>query len=491
MQLKIRANSSNPSAAPGEERVFEQFPVVIGRAPGCTLVLPDENKYVSSQHAQISLANGTLTLTDTSANGTYINKTSTPIGRGNSTPLSNGDVLSMGEFDLQITIETYQGSAPTPLDDPFGDIPAATPVAPIAGDPFGDIAAPGKPAATADDPFAGLEDVAAPGLSSLQSDEHIDRLEGIGIGPSAWETESDAIPQDPFDALDPTPTATPGGDFGGESFQQPAAPHPPTAAPPAAASDDDDWAGWIGSLPSADTPPAPQPAAQPAAHAAPPSAASLPTIANPNITAAAPVASGSDEALNALLRTAGLNPAEFSAIDRAALGTHIGGILKKSTQSMMLLLRSRDEIKNAMRADVTLLGAKGNSPLQFSLTAEDALKKLLTPSPTSGFSDANKAIDKGLQDIKIHQLAMLEAMRSALQIALSHFDPDTLQQRTRDSSPLASTIPLAREAKLWEQFQARYNDIKRETVDDFSDLFGKELRKAYEKSVNELKRNTE
>ena len=158
---------------------------------------------------------------------------------------------------------------------------------------------------------------------------------------------------------------------------------------------------------------------------------------------------------------------------------------------MMLLLRSRDEIKNAMRADVTLLGAKGNSPLQFSITPEDALRKLLTPSPASGFADSNKALEKGLNDIKIHQLAMLEAMRAALQIALSHFDPESIAERVRDTSPLASSLPLAREAKLWEQFQSRYNEIRREAVDDFSDLFGRELRKAYEKSVEDFKRQSD
>ena len=108
------------------------------------------------------------------------------------------------------------------------------------------------------------------------------------------------------------------------------------------------------------------------------------------------------------------------------------------------------------------------------------------PSETTGFESAEKAIEKGLQDIKIHQLAMLEAMRSALQIAMSQFDPASLEQYAKNNHPVTSNLPLASKAKLWELFQARYSEIKREAVDDFSDLFGRELRKAYEHSVGQL-----
>ena len=187
------------------------------------------------------------------------------------------------------------------------------------------------------------------------------------------------------------------------------------------------------------------------------------------------------------MASAGLDPQNFTTVNKQELAGHIGRILNRSTQSMMLLLRSRDEIKNAMRTEVTLLAPQGNNPLKFSISVEQALESLLTPSSNNGFTDGEKAIDKGLEDIKIHQLAMLEAMRSALQIALSHFDPEVIEQHSKENNPLASSLPLAKEAKLWEHFHSRFNAIKRETVDDFSDLFGRELRKAYEKTVEELK----
>ncbi|MEM7257307.1 MAG: type VI secretion system-associated FHA domain protein TagH [Pseudomonadota bacterium] len=447
MFLQITARSSNSAAPVAQEHSFESFPVTIGRSPDCEVTLPDDNKYVSSRHAEISLADNALFITDTSANGTFINGAAAPIGRGTRSPLNDGDTLSMGEFTLQVTIQLPVQPAAVASDDPFADIPTNLP-------------SQAKAQGTAhDDPFAGLENITPADNSPAKTDDHIDRLEDIGIGPSAWDSQP---VDDPF-------TTSPVGSANSSNSG-------------AAAADDDDWAGWVGSLPSDPAPPPP-------AGKAPSASTNAASPAADNAQSAS--TTGQSDALQALLHSAGLNPAEFAGLDQVALGTHIGSILNKSTLSMMLLLRSRDEIKNAMRADVTLLGAQGNSPLQFSITPEDALKKLLTPSATSGFADANKALDKGLSDIKIHQLAMLEAMRSALQIALSHFDPETIEQHARDNSPLASSLPLAREAKLWEQFQGRYNEIKRETVNDFSDLFGRELRKAYEKSVEDLKRSVD
>ena len=446
MLLRITATSSNPATSAPGEFSFDTFPVKVGRSPECELTLPDENKYVSSRHAEISLSGTTLVLTDTSANGTYINAASAPVGRGNQTQLSNGDALSMGEFTLQISIQSSPTAVPTQSDDPFADISSAQPSPEI----------PGVQIADDSDPFAGLEDVSND-IALPKTDEHIDRLEDIGIGPSAWESQ----PDDPFTSSVGSSSADQMNVVGSQS----------------SATEDDDWAGWIGSIPEQSTPPA-QSTAKPVA--APPAPASAPAAVS---MAGTP--------MEALLTAAGLQSSEFSGIDQATLAAHIGKILNRSTLSMMLLLRSRDEIKNAMRADVTLLGAKGNSPLQFSITPEDALKKLLTPSQDSGFADADKALDKGVSDIKIHQLAMLEAMRSALQIALSHFDPEVLEKHAKDSSPLASSLPLAREAKLWEQFQDRYNEIKSDAVDDFSDLFGRELRKAYERSVDNFKRSSD
>ncbi len=449
MQLKISIVSAPQSAIDDPtDWSFEQLPVSVGRSTNCDVVLPDNEKHVSSRHAEFSLIDKVLTVTDISSNGVFVNGSTAALGRGNSMGLSSGDTLQMGGFVIDVELRT---SIPTPHNhgDPFNQ-------------PFPDSA---TPASTGDhDPFDGLADLSPQPQNNR--DQHIDRLEDIGIGPSAWDS-------------DPITTDDPFADLSDNGAQTPVT---PAQQPSPVSTGDDDWAGWLGELP--DDPPQPQ---TPSPGAPPAEKPRLATDEAGYNTPGRPAAE-SDE-LNILLQAAGLDPQTFSHIDRQSLAAHIGKILNRSTQGMMLLLRSRDEIKNAMRADVTLLAPSGNNPLKFSISVEAALESLMKPSAQSGFDDAEKAIDKGLQDIKVHQLAMLEAMRSALDIALSQFDPEQLEQNARKSHPLASSLPLAKQAKLWEEFQTQYSLIKREAVDDFSDLFGRELRKAYESSVEQLEQS--
>ena len=461
LTIQTLASSESGQSVPASS-TFDHFPVVIGRSPSCDLTLPDPEKFVSSKHAVINCSNNIVSITDTSSNGVFVNGSAIPLGRGNTVALNSADSVTMGEFALSITIGNGSNA-------PHSSSPGVDAL-------FPDDSASSAHSGRNDDPFAELDDLRpSPAFENAPS---VDRLDAdISIGPDAWETNDspmDPGSPDPFADLD-SPSASPA----------------PSSQNASSASDDDDWAGWLGEVATGaesqpvakESPPATPPASKPAVNPGAVTEVSSPQQAARPV----PPQANSGDSLDALLSSAGLDPQKFATVNKHELAQHIGRILNRSTQSMMLLLRSRDEIKNAMRTEVTLLAPKGNNPLKFSISVEQALETLLTPSPNNGFTDGEKAIDKGLEDIKIHQLAMLEAMRSALQIALSHFDPAVIEQHSKENNPLVSNLPLAKEAKLWEHFNDRFNAIKRETVDDFSDLFGRELRKAYEKTVEDLK----
>jgi pSer/pThr/pTyr-binding forkhead associated (FHA) protein len=68
-----------------------QAPILVGRAPECTLVLEDD--YASGRHARFSLQAGTWVLEDLgSTNGTYLGRTkvSAPVPVGPGTPVRIG-----------------------------------------------------------------------------------------------------------------------------------------------------------------------------------------------------------------------------------------------------------------------------------------------------------------------------------------------------------------------------------------------------------------
>ncbi|MBX2809312.1 MAG: FHA domain-containing protein [Cellvibrionaceae bacterium] len=80
--------------------------ITVGREPSCDLVLDCKEKIISRQHAHIIKKGSSYTLTDTSANGTFINNQHPAIGHGNSVDLHNGDTLQLGHYSLTLTLNT-------------------------------------------------------------------------------------------------------------------------------------------------------------------------------------------------------------------------------------------------------------------------------------------------------------------------------------------------------------------------------------------------
>ncbi|MGC4028311.1 MAG: FHA domain-containing protein [Steroidobacteraceae bacterium] len=84
----------------------------IGRALDNDWVLPDPQRYLSGHHARVLFRQGAWYIEDTSTNGVYVNDATTPVGRRGPHALRNGDVLRMGEYRLQVNIETGEALPP-------------------------------------------------------------------------------------------------------------------------------------------------------------------------------------------------------------------------------------------------------------------------------------------------------------------------------------------------------------------------------------------
>ena len=85
------------------------------------MVLPDPDRLISKNHCTIEDNNGDVTVIDFSTNGTFLNYGKTALGRV-PTPLNDGDVLSMGAYELVVAITSNVSSdplvgLPPPVDD--------------------------------------------------------------------------------------------------------------------------------------------------------------------------------------------------------------------------------------------------------------------------------------------------------------------------------------------------------------------------------------
>jgi len=122
-------------SAPPTERAPSSFTLAggratIGRRDGNSWVLPDASAGVSREHAVIEGAQGGWQIVDKSANGTFVNGQN--VGNGNAWPLSAGDSIRIGGYEISVELEGGQGD--------FGG-PAAGP-ATVTNDSFdlGDLA---------------------------------------------------------------------------------------------------------------------------------------------------------------------------------------------------------------------------------------------------------------------------------------------------------------------------------------------------------------
>lgn len=76
----------------------------LGRSEQADWYLPDPERVVSGVHALISYINGAFTITDKSTNGLFVNRAVEALGTGNQHVLQHGDVLSMGDYEIQVAL---------------------------------------------------------------------------------------------------------------------------------------------------------------------------------------------------------------------------------------------------------------------------------------------------------------------------------------------------------------------------------------------------
>ncbi len=86
-------------------REFQESGGTIGRSLHNDWILPDPDRYISGKHAAVDCRGGIYYLTDLSSNGVYVNHENAPIGRGNTRRLFNGDMLHLGDFKIQVSVD--------------------------------------------------------------------------------------------------------------------------------------------------------------------------------------------------------------------------------------------------------------------------------------------------------------------------------------------------------------------------------------------------
>jgi len=138
-----------PDGVPPETRRLSGGTVSIGRSPSSDWVLPDPERVLSKRHCVVSFENGAWHVTDTSANGTFVNRDTDRLAFDQPRPLRNGDRLLLGSYEIEATIgQAVPGpmtSANTAVSSPAGERLIGDPFPPLDADFLGIALPPAEP----------------------------------------------------------------------------------------------------------------------------------------------------------------------------------------------------------------------------------------------------------------------------------------------------------------------------------------------------------
>jgi len=193
----------------------------------------------------------------------------------------------------------------------------------------------------------------------------------------------------------------------------------------------------------------------------------------------------SDESLwAAFLEGAGIasSPSNGASPERLRA---IGAMMRIAVGGIHRLVAMRALAKGEMQTEMTMVQLRDNNPLKFVADAEAALQLLLHP-PARGFLDGPAALRAALADLQSHQVAMMAAMRSALELVLDRFDPGKLETQLNTGSMFDGLRPTHRKARLWTLYLERYVSMREEAQEDFQGFFSDALLEAYEAQVRSL-----
>ena len=126
----------------------------------------------------------------------------------------------------------------------------------------------------------------------------------------------------------------------------------------------------------------------------------------------------------------------------------------------------------------------GNNPLKFSADDDDALVALIGDRRTD--MGAADAVGEALRDIRLHELATIRAMQSAVRALLAELDPSKLRHAAEHTG--LNLFAVQKKANAWDAYEVLYARTFEAVSDNFDSVFGKAFAQAYERAMAEAVR---
>ncbi|MGD9510155.1 MAG: type VI secretion system-associated FHA domain protein TagH [Geminicoccaceae bacterium] len=189
--------------------------------------------------------------------------------------------------------------------------------------------------------------------------------------------------------------------------------------------------------------------------------------------------------LKAFLEGAGLDPKTLPDAGPEMMQA-AGSAFAAMAAGLRDLLATRALIKDHAGVARTVIGAMDNNPLKYSVGKAEAVRSLLTRRE-AGYLEPLTAVEASLDDLKAHELALLEGVQAAVNALLAQFDPARLEERLGESSALGILLQGGRRAKLWDLYTEKFSDIAEAARVRFMGDVDRAFAAAYDRKVRELR----
>jgi type VI secretion system FHA domain protein len=458
--LKLSVVSYGGEPRQGMSKRFDASRATVGRGPDNDWMLPDAEKHLSSRHCVIERRDNRYVIIDVSRNGVFLNGAEYALGNGSFADLVDGDLILIGDYQLQVEIEAGSGlqAAPAPEGGGFAPSPLE-PDYERLGNPF----AVQRPPASRLPPLSGND----PLFPAAPAEPGRGRFPLPNVNPAPYETPQRRPGE-------PDPNHVPAMN----TFFRAPEPQAPIIPP--------DWNPLAPDAADAPVGPANRPplASPEPAQVSTPINQVTPAGAPPPQAGSADVAAGM-QFLRAFLEGAGLSPVQLGAHDAAEGLRLYGQIFRELVSGIRELLAVRTLTKSEFHIDQTVIRPSDNNPLKFSVDLEQTLSALLLPQQ-SGFAEPLPATRQAIADLKSHELSVIAGMQKSVAKLLESLSPEEVEQRIEATGLLASLLPGARKARYWEAYETVYHEVADEFREDVQSGFRQAFAEAYFDQVKKL-----
>jgi type VI secretion system protein ImpI len=444
LKLRIENYDQLPDGGP-LEFIADRRGFDFGREQHLDWTLPDDTGVISRKHCEVRFFEQAYWLFDLSTNGTFVNRSQKRVQ--SPYKLADGDELRIGDYVISVSIPRLNPAEPLSISpqpspalanqDP-GNIWDTDDPGPRPIDPRELMPAPPERRRTPDflHQVVRLPPVADEGPRPKPREQRVPYAPPQNLWEDRSESPAPPVSQSPAPESDPL-----------QSGEMPFQPSAPMYSP---------------------QPLQAETGIQPATRSSTESAAA------PTAGGASAHMPNTSEYMARFAKGVGLPPEQFSNRDPGEVAEEAGLLLNAAVAQIMQLLSARAAAKAMAKSSKhTFIRPAENNPLKFTPSAEEALRVLLGP-PSKGYLPAKQAIDSSLEDIMVHQMAMLSAMQKAAAQIFDDLSPEAIK---KEADTGKRSLLAAGKGKYWQAYAEKWAELagrhEHGMLGAFLDLFAK------------------